>query len=104
MFGVKRWCRIEVDSLEAKLELLKSSVACRESFIEERLRRLECAHKGANVFIGEDGAGRRACANCGKTLERYKNYDSFDAARIAYEQARLDEDKKRLKGRQKKAK
>ena len=92
MFGVKR----ELHGLQAKLGLLES-----------RVEQLECPHDGEMKF--ESGLfvwawWQRKCSKCGKVLEYYETQDEFDAARIAYEQARLDEDKKRLKERQKKAK
>ena len=94
MFGVKRWCKSELEEVRAELQGLKA-----------RVDQLECQHDGEIEFrIGCLGGLWRQCVQCGKPLEAYESRDDFDAARIAYEQARLDEDKKRLKERQKKAK
>ena len=86
---------------------MKPDLECRLNNIETRLSQLECPHDGEMKF--ESGLfvwawWQRKCAKCGKVLERYGNPEDAAAARIAYEQARLDEDKKRLKERQKKAK
>ena len=84
---------------------MKPDLECRLNNIETRLSQLECPHDGEMVFEIEFFTGHwRRCAKCGKVLEYYADQDEFDAARIAYEQAWLDEDKKRLKERQKKAK
>ena len=94
MFGVKRWCKSELDEVRVNLGIL-----------EIRVKQLECPHDGEMKFLGGWSWGyRQECAKCGKVLERYGNPEDAAAARIAYEQARLDEDKKRLKERQKKAK
>jgi len=94
MFGVKRWCKSELDEMRVNLGML-----------ETRVKQLECPHDGEMEFLAAFFyCYWRRCAKCGKTLEHYETQDEFDAARIAYEQARLDEDKKRLKERQKKAK